>query len=247
MNCWFPTTPAQGSFDTFINGFQVVRQGDNFQPHIPGCTVPPSTHPVIAGFGSPNVFVNGLTVLRDGDSLLCGDVADNGSPNVFANGGGDGGPAKGDGETTGYVVRPPEVVYKGVLLVYYWVLVFGEQETFVQGCPIADFIPDAYSPLEEEDTGRIFKNYPIIGGINLPPYVPPDRRVPINLSTFKVDPPLPAGISLNPSNGAIRGALQFPVEEGETQHRVYCSNFVGEGPSGNNLTIRKIKVFNKCP
>lgn len=248
-HCWISCPPAEGSPNTFANNFQLVRSGDKYVPHIPSCTPIPSTHPVAALIGSPSVFVNNLPLTRDGDSLSCGDVADNGSHNVFANGGGDGGPAKGDGETTGYVILPPNVVYpgNGLVIAYYWVLVLNEQETFVKGCPIKEITPDSYSPLIEEDTGREFKNYPRIGAINLPPYVPPDRRLPINLSSFKADPPLPAGISLDPATGTIRGALQFPVEEGDSVHRIYCSNFVGAGPNGNNLTIRKVKVYNKCP
>jgi len=72
-------TLIEGSENVFVNGFSVVRIGDDVAGH----GLPPHASPVMAE-GSENVFVNSIGVCRAGDAASCGDIA-TGSPNVSAN------------------------------------------------------------------------------------------------------------------------------------------------------------------
>jgi hypothetical protein len=86
--------------------------------------------------------------------------------------------------------------------------------TFLFGCPFEDQIPDAYTAVQEEITGVIFKNYAI------------------SVSSFAVDTlspysPLPAGFKLDSETGIISGSPINPTVPGTTLHRVTAENFVG--------------------
>lgn len=69
----------RGSENVYVNGFPLVRKGDNVASHGRG----PHSSPVMA-VGSYNVFTNGIPTSRAGDVATCGHTAV-GSPNVFAN------------------------------------------------------------------------------------------------------------------------------------------------------------------
>lgn len=90
-HCW-AATPAIAALNTnvTINGERIVVLGDSYVSHVPGCTVPPTSHSVTTLEGSPNVFINGNPIVRDSDPLSCGDVADSQrQQSVFINGGGN--------------------------------------------------------------------------------------------------------------------------------------------------------------
>ena len=72
-------TLIEGSENVLVNGFSVVRIGDDVAGH----GFPPHASPVMAE-GSTNVFVNGIGVCRAGDEASCGDNC-TGSSNVSAN------------------------------------------------------------------------------------------------------------------------------------------------------------------
>jgi uncharacterized Zn-binding protein involved in type VI secretion len=69
----------EGSENVFVNGFGVVRIGDDIAAH----SVFLHLTPVMAE-GSTNVFVNGIGVCRAGDSATCGHII-SGSDNVSVN------------------------------------------------------------------------------------------------------------------------------------------------------------------
>ena len=76
-------TRAVGSFNVFVNGIAVSRQGDNNTGHLlPGAPCPSHSAPIAVG--STTVFINGKGCGRVGDAISgCTSVAA-GSPNVFA-------------------------------------------------------------------------------------------------------------------------------------------------------------------
>jgi len=69
----------EGSENVFVNGFGVVRIGDDIAAH----SIFLHLTPVMAE-GSENVFVNGIGVCRAGDAASCGDII-TGSSNVSVN------------------------------------------------------------------------------------------------------------------------------------------------------------------
>jgi hypothetical protein len=144
--------------------------------------------------------------------MSCGDVADNGAPTVFANGGGGGGPAaqQDPGETTGYVILAPVVNY-GTIQVPLESTYQNGRWVFVKGCPFSVKPKTAYSPQQEEDSGRIFKNFPgppttTQSGSKLPSFAKPQQVKPIAIKYEVIGGSLPEGLSLNSDTGIISGA-----------------------------------------
>lgn len=249
-HCWSPTTPLLGSPDVYVENFQVVRVGDQFTPHVPGCTHPiPTTHNVVPIMGSPNVFVNGIPVVRDGDPMGCGDVADNGSRTVFVNGGGDGSNNQEE-ETTGYSVDPPFFAYPSTnLVIPYRVRREGEQ--FIGGCPVDYSLVDIYTPLNEETTGTRYKNYPglpltIQSGANLPRNTAEDRRRPIPI-TLSLRGNLPGFVSFDTLTGKFSGHIYASnhLEYEGRQIFITAINYVG--PTEKVFTITFQKYYEDCP
>jgi len=251
-HCWAPTTPQQGSQDVFIENFGAVRVGDPYIPHTPGCTPIPTTHPVIPIMGSPNVFVNNLPLMRDGDPMNCGDVADNGARTVFVNGGGDGGTGDPD-ETTGYTIDPPQIIYSSTQLRigYAVTRLFGEEEVFLRGCPVDFRIQDIFTPLNEETTGQIFRNYPgppltIRSGAELPRYAQEDRRRPIPISlVMDSQGPLPEGIIFDSVTGSFTGRIPTSFQLGREGMKIFVTgnNFVGSTTIELTVTFQKFLEF----
>ena len=182
----FPPTPAlNGSLTVFANGFPIVRQGDLYgQNH--HCSILHLTHNMGAALlGSTDVFIEGMGVHRDADLIACGDVADNGSQDVFAN---DGGTAGGvGGNTVGFTVNAPVLTYN-----YYSIISYVTQynnvicrKFYIPGSElngILDVFPgDLYTPIIEEDTGRVIKDYttPIIN-VSISPNLPSFLSFPIS-------------------------------------------------------------------
>lgn len=250
-HCWPPTIPQLGSQNVYAENFQVIRVGDAYQQHVPGCTIPPTTHPVIPIMGSPNVFVNNLPVIRDGDPMACGDVADNGSRTIFVNGGGDGSNNQEE-ETTGYTVDPPILSYSSDnLIIPYIVRLIGGVEQFLGGCETDYRLVEAYSPLNEEDTRVRYKNFPgppltVESGANLPRRTSEDRRRPIPI-TLDSDTNLPGLVRFDPITGNFSGRILVETDlrfEG-SEFRIRATNYVGSNTKV--LIIRFQKYYDTCP
>jgi len=80
--CFPPTIPSGWSPDVFVNGKNVVRNGDGIVPH--GCPVcPPHGGSYV---GSHTVFINGKDCQVAGDPISCGDSAAAHSPDVHVDG-----------------------------------------------------------------------------------------------------------------------------------------------------------------
>jgi uncharacterized Zn-binding protein involved in type VI secretion len=81
----YPQSPCvEGSYNVFINGRSVHRQGDKWSSH---ASTDPYKLPHFSQFllkGSDSVFVNGKAIARTGDLISCGAIAEEGSDNVFA-------------------------------------------------------------------------------------------------------------------------------------------------------------------
>jgi len=169
-HCWPPMSPIPGAGSVLIEGYPAMKVGDSYNAHPGPCgTVGP--HAGVAVGGSPDVFVEGVPVHRDADEISCGDVADIGAMTVFANGAGRtgaaGGPGVGPNETVGYTVGIPEFTYPGMkgdeIIIK---LPISSFKGFVNptavgsNCSFSLRLSEAYSPLEEEDTGTIIKNFP---------------------------------------------------------------------------------------
>lgn len=241
-HCWAPTTPQTGSTDVFVENFPVVRVGDPYVDHVLGCTPIPSTHSVVPMMGSNNVYVNGRPLVRDGDPMLCGDVADGGAFTVYANGGGTG-LEEDPGNTVGYGVGIPVIVYPTNLIRLYYLL--GNKEEFI-GCPVNISPLEIYTPLTEEDTGRVYKNYPgppltQQSGANIP--YNSDRRAPIPITiSLGEGSQTPNGIRVNP-DGSITGALTSSYYTSD-RIRIVASNPFSTRTI--EIGIRIQKVFNRC-
>jgi uncharacterized Zn-binding protein involved in type VI secretion len=210
--------PIEGSAKVFLGGLPAVRVGDNYAPHVPGCTSPPSTHPVVAMMGSTKVFIENQPAHRDGDILSCGDVAGGSfiSPpvNVFSDGGGNAGSITGEdpNQTLGYIIQSPLVEYgndNNIAFNY----VEGDPSLFTKtkAC-YHEYKPEFFHPMVEESTGAMFKNYP--GGIlstksgaDLPSYAPDHFRDPIGISHIEVGGRIPPGISVDRRTGVVSGKL----------------------------------------
>lgn len=244
---WTPTICDKPSNKrtVFANGIQVAAVGDlyNVGMHIPPPLQPPHYGMFAAG-GSNNVFIDGLPVHRDGDMISCGDVADNGSTDVFANGGGAGS-KKDPGETIGYTARAPIISYDSVINIPY--VVERETGTYLRGCPVNIGPLDVYTPLEEEETNSLYKNYPGMpltqrSGADLPSYAPQAFKAPIKISSLSIDKPLPDGIKFNSPNGVIYGSL---TKEGSLQSDetfiIRGSNYVGNGQA--IIFVKLVPVF----
>lgn len=246
---WTPTPllPPILPRTVFAELFPIAAVGDDYNTETHISPTKPKHQIMKALVGSPNVFVNGLPVHRDGDLISCGDVADNGARTVFANGGGLGGPAARDdaGETTGYIQNPAFISYP-VIQVYYRV---DNRGNFIEGCKLDRIGPDAYTPLEEEDSKRMFKNYPgppitrLSGGQNLPDFATKEARDPIPFIAINGAyfleigiNGIPLGLKLDPITGEIYGALLVPYPEVFTGVRIHCSNRIGEGIA--NVTFK---------
>ena len=244
---WMPSIiDIPSNLTVFHNGVEVAVVGDQYNMAMhdhPSILIPP--HPIFAVIGSPNVFINGRPILRDGDPLNCGDVADvnNAIPsNLYINGGGRGGPARGAGETTGYVTNIPVLSYENTYILTYVVKRDDNtgQWVFVNGCPFSAKILDAYSPLGEEDTDAEFKNYPgppvtSKSGADLPSYAADYARKPVAIYDFKLSM-APKGITINPISGELSGALEEAyTANAQIYAYIKASNFVGE----SNPTVVK--------
>lgn len=239
----------------FAELFPIAAVGDDYNKELHIHPIKPPHEIMKALVGSPNVFVNNLPVHRDGDLISCGDVADNGARTVFANGGGLGGPAARDdiGESTGYVQNPAFISYP-VIQVYYRV---NNRGIFIEGCPLDRISPDAYTPLEEEDTKRTFKNYPgppisrLSGGQNLPEFATPEAREPIPFiqtngayfNSVGING-IPLGLKLDPINGDIYGSLAVAYPEVYVGVKIHCSNRIGSGVAD---VVFKINSTVFCP
>lgn len=227
------SVPVKGSGTVFVNTFGAMRRGDSFTAHT-NTVIPYDTHYPKVAIGSPTVYVEGIPIARDGDPLDCGDVCDLGSVDVFADGGGRGGPAASQdpGETTGYGVSRPVIQYSQASYgVPYIVRYDGSNNPkFKAGCPFDTGIPDIYSPLTEEGTGRKFKNYPgppmnTKSGANLPPYATPTARKPIPITGLTLLDALPLGLTFDPITGRIYGTI--PNLFNKVITTIEASNFVG--------------------
>jgi len=257
-HCWVPTWPQsvnrKGS--VFVEGRKAMGVGDSFFPHIPSCTVPPTTHPVQAILGSPNVFVEGVPILRDGDPLSCGDVADGGSQNVLANGGGDSGPGgnKSNRGSTGYTRGKPEIFYPVQKNVYYVIEHAFNVKKFSKGCPFEIKIQDAWTPLIEEGSNQVFKNYPgppltEKAGAKLPAYARKEFELPIPITNFRFESEQIEGVTIDPISGTIRGSFQAIVP------RFIKLDIIAEGPSEfefdnsriASIILNAIPVTGNCP
>ncbi len=250
-HCWDPTSPESGSPDVFIKNLPIVRVGDAYIPHVPGCTTPtPTTHPVIPIFGSPNVFVNGIPIVRDGDPMGCGDVANGGEVTVFANGGGSQQGEDPD-NTIGFTRSPPVLEYPSRIVdIPYYVIVQNEIEVFIAGCEFTFPLLDAYTPLTE-DNGAIYRNRPgppltTRSGAVLPPYANPINLTPIDITISKSGD-LPTNIYFY-DDGSIRGRIDIGDEVIRFQGReiiIRATNHVGSQEFRLNLNFKK--NYNACP
>jgi uncharacterized Zn-binding protein involved in type VI secretion len=225
-HCWAPTIIEDTSklYDkVLINNKKVVRFGDKYQNHVPGCTSPPTTHPVIASLvASPTVFVGGIAVLRDGDPLSCGDVANSLGSNVFSDGGGFGPvtslstSAFGPSSTTGYSINEMELIYPvasaNIYAQYRRFVTLGQgaQQNityqFQDWCGPLSIKPEWRIKIIEEGTGVIYYNT-INGTAGLPqlaPGVDQFLRSPIPVK-FNYTGNLPAGIAFNHDTGEVYG------------------------------------------
>jgi len=259
-HCWPPMSPIPGAGSVLIEGYPAMKVGDSYNAHPGPCgTVGP--HAGVAVGGSPDVFVEGVPVHRDADEISCGDVADIGAMTVFANGAGRtgaaGGPGVGPNETVGYTVKVPEFTYpnmKGDEIIIKIPIPVTQPRSMAVGSTCTFSLPllEAYSPLEEEDTGTIVKNFPgpaltVQSGQNtvtLPGRPELNTAIPIstkfrslkwvsfpvaeNLFTLKVN--------FNESTGVFNGSLKLASNiffnngfEGRTYYegKVDFINFVG--------------------
>ena len=259
-HCWPPMSPIPGAGSVLIEGYPAMKVGDSYNAHPGPCgTVGP--HAGVAVGGSPDVFVEGVPVHRDADEISCGDVADIGAMTVFANGAGRtgaaGGPGVGPNETVGYTVGIPEFTYpgmKGDEIIIKIPIPVTQPRSMAVGSTCTFSLPllEAYSPLEEEDTGTIVKNFPgpaltVQSGQNtvtLPGRPELNTAIPIstkfrslkwvsfpvaeNLFTLKVN--------FNESTGVFNGSLKVASNtffnngfEGRTYYegKVDFINFVG--------------------
>ncbi len=226
--------PIKGSPTVFVNNFGVMRQNDQFTPHT-NLAPPWDTHSPLVVIGSPTVFADGIPVARDGDPLSCGDVCDLGSTDVFADGGGGGGPAASQdpGETTGYGVSRPAIVYSQASYSVPYIVTYDPQRKpiFKNGCPFDTGIPDIYSPLTEEGSGRKFKNYPgppltSQSGAKLPPYATATARKPIPITGLDLIGTLPPGINFDRVTGRISGTITSLFNT--ITVKIIADNFVGK-------------------
>ena len=206
-HCYSPTVPLVGSFNVLVNGFPVVRQGDNYgQSHSCGN----SNHNMgIALEGSPTVFANGLPIHRDADKIQCGDVADNGSPNVFIDG--------ITNNTIGYTVNPPIITYPYTQIYMVKDCPYFYTTQFQLIGPI--LIPDIYTPIVEEDTGTVFKDY----------------TIPV--SALTINPKNPFGFIFNNQTGILTANGIFGFVQGAITYNFTCKNFVGVSFPAFSVTI----------
>lgn len=247
-HCWAPTIPKAGSNNVFIENFQAVRVGDAFLDHTLGCTPIPTTHSVIPMMGSPNVFVNNLPLVRDGDAMACGDVADHGSFTVYANGGGN--DSVNNTNTIGYGILGPVIAYPSNTLIVNLLMEYlkNRPDRFIGGCPITFSPVDLYSPMVEEDTGRIYKNYPgapftTLAGAVLPPNAAADKKSPIPVSVT-LEGRLPTGISFQ--NGFFLGAASVFEEQRERWEPVKVTVLNRVASSSVTINIKFQKIYGTC-
>lgn len=76
--CYPPRPAAEWSPNVFVNGKNVVRNGDNLEIH---CCPPPCHGGVY--LGDHSVFANGISMQVIGDPISCGSTCAEGSGNVF--------------------------------------------------------------------------------------------------------------------------------------------------------------------
>ena len=274
-HCWAPTLPNAGGLqntNVFIRNKKIVVFGDQYIPHIPGCTSPPTTHNVVASImSSPSVFVNRIAVIRDGDLLSCGDAADSLGASVFADGGGQG-PAQeieGLSATTGYVTQQAVVTYPVVSAVIYRRMnkIFQGYDSkrnpiysyqFVDWCPNFSIENDWFVRIIQEGTGTQFINRKEIGAPELPPEVNEILRNPINLlfglsngaNGTPISDGLPPGLTLNSQTGTIAGT---PTVESFSPRTLYINAYLNEISSDNlrsspvYLHLRQESVYINSP
>ena len=262
-HCWNPTIPEIVINTTvFSVGRRVVAVGDTYNSilHM-GCTIPPTTHNINVVIGSTDVFIQNRPVLRDGDLLSCGDVANALEGNVFVNGGGLGGPAAaqtGDpGQTTGYTIQGPPVLDYPIrtIVIYGYAERSYPEFRLCSNQDYVDLLADAYTPIKEEYTGQIYKNYPgppvsQTRGANLPYYAPESARNPIPIGNFRIiEGTPPQGIEVSPESGRIYGVPTYIFSDSFV---IQCENdFRGSIHQSNTVRIdvvtRTFPNSRSCP
>jgi uncharacterized Zn-binding protein involved in type VI secretion len=73
-----PRSASEYSSDVFVNGLNVVREGDLWSQH---CN--DSCHTGV-GIGSATVYVNSRKAIKKGDAIDCGSTTNGSSSDVFA-------------------------------------------------------------------------------------------------------------------------------------------------------------------
>lgn len=224
-HCW-PSTSIDlttiKNKTVFINGKKIIGFGDKYleAPHT-GCTVPPTTHPVIASIvASPTVFINNIPVLRDGDPLSCGDVANSQGASVFADGGGFGPvttlPNFGPSATTGYSVGNMLLEYPTSSIRVHGKFLRRNVGTirdpeytydFIEWCGPLYIEPTWRIEVVEEGTGRIYYNTK--DGIpdlpQLQPGIDELLRNPMPVKFKVTGGNLPSWASFDENTGIIQG------------------------------------------
>jgi uncharacterized Zn-binding protein involved in type VI secretion len=263
-HCWPPTLPNTGALQNqtvFIRNKKIVTFGDQYNPHTPACTSPPTTHNVVASImSSPSVFINRIPVIRDGDLLSCGDAADSLGASVFADGGGQGPVQQIEGlsATTGYVAQQAVVTYPVVSAVIYRRmnkiyrgLNSNNQPTytyeFVDWCPNFSIENDWSVKIIQEGTGTEFINRKGIGAPELPQEVNDVLRNPLNLlfalsdgsNNRPVSEELPPGLTLNSETGTIAGT---PTVQSFSPRTLYINAYFNE-ISSDNLRSNSVYLY----
>lgn len=210
--CWGPATvTAQTCLNVKINNKAPVIVGDMFSTHMNPANCgdnPTHTPAMIPASMSRSVFINGKRALRDSDILNCGDSMNSAGGNVFCEGGGLGAPGfTPSGTSVNFIIGAPviqsypettwrrRVQYNGPL---------SQTVSFLNWCQTpSTFAGVAYTPITDESTGDIYRNYPNQGSLDLPSYAPEYLRNPIPIIFFTNDD-FPNGISLS-EDGVISG------------------------------------------
>jgi uncharacterized Zn-binding protein involved in type VI secretion len=217
-HCYSPTFSVNGSPDVFVNDKPVVRIDDNYgQTHCCG----PACHqmgPVLGG--STTVFANGKGIHRDGDKISCGDVGDNGSTDVLIDEGVSVSQSQSanaytdiqDPENTiGYTVGLPVLDYKlnSLDLITYQTCNKIYVESWLSSVGRLAVVPEYYTPIKEEDTGKDIK----------------DETIPKIMS---VDPPFPYPYKIDLNTGVITLTGDVTNFYLSSVHVITVNNYVSE-------------------
>lgn len=231
--CWGPATiKGTTCLNVKINNKAPIIVGDVFSTHQgpTNCGNNPTHTPaMIPAAMSNTVFINGKKALRDSDILNCGDSMNSAGGNVFCEGGGLGPTGSTtSGTSVNFIVGKP-VIESYPSIVWKRKVRFNRDSlgqiisiTFLEWCnDPSSFSPVAYTPLIDESTGQVYKNYPTQGAPDLPSYANQYLRNPIPLTFFTIDYITP-GITLE-SNGTISGIPSSDIIFSRTI-RIYARN-----------------------